>query len=326
MKGTPVNSITDSFVWDNHGCMPLRPDGAFLPQLERYKKAGVHAVTLNVTFDIMPFEHGFRMLSFFRSWLKERKDQYLLVNKTSDLLLAKSSRRLAVVFDIEGANAIGNQLDLVELYYDLGVRWMSLAYNKTNRVAGGCQDQDPGLSPFGRQLLRKMKEVGMIVCCSHTGRKSTLDACRHAGTRVILSHSNPYALCAHPRNVSDDVIRAIADTGGVIGINGIGLFLGHNDITADRFVDHIEYVADLVGIKHVGLGLDYMFDQEETAQLFASRRDIYPVAQYGSSLKMVKPEQLPEITNRMRARGYKKSEVKAILGGNLLRVAKEVWR
>lgn len=245
---TATALLQESLVWDNHGCMPLRwKDTSFLPQLQRYKAAGVNVVMINVGFGDMTVDEHIRMIASMRHWLKERPADYVLIETVDDIQLARATGRLAVGFDIEGANAISDQISLIQLYYDLGVRWMLLAYNSNNLAAGGCQDDDSGLTAFGREVVAEMEKVGMQVCCSHTGHRTAREVLEIATKPVIFSHSNPSALHSHPRNIPDDLIRACATTGGVIGINGIGPFLGNNDNSSETFARHVDYVVQLVG-------------------------------------------------------------------------------
>ena len=176
-------------VWDNHGCMPVaRPhDTSFLPQLQRYRESGVNAVTLNIGFGDQGVEDHLRTIASFRRWLLDRPDQYLLLNKPEDLTIARASGRLAVAFDIEGSNAIGDQISLLETYQKLGVRWMLLAYNIGNRVGGGCQQEDAGLTVFGRDVVREMERLGLWVCLSHTGHRTARDVLAMAQRPVIFS-------------------------------------------------------------------------------------------------------------------------------------------
>jgi len=176
---------------------------------------------------------------------------------------------------------------MVSLYYDLGVRWMLFAYNKSNSLAGGCQDEDGGLTDFGRAVLDEMERVGMVVCCSHIGHRSAMEILERARRPVIFSHSNPKALWDHPRNIRDEAIRACAKTGGVIGINGIGVFLGENDIATELLVRHVDYVADLVGPEHVGLALDYVFDQQEVIGAVKAHPELYPPDKYPNGLLLM---------------------------------------
>jgi membrane dipeptidase len=171
-----------------------------------------------------------------------------------------------------------------------------------------------------------MERVGMTVCCSHTGHRTTMDVMRHATRPVIFSHSNPLALWKHKRNIRDEAIRACAATGGVIGINGIGTFLGENDNRSATFARHVDHVVQQVGIDHVGIGLDYVFDMQELDDYIAAHPEIFPPEQgYAKGLRLVAPEQLPEIAAELFRLGYRTGDVRKVLGGNFLRVAKTCW-
>lgn len=315
-------------VWDNHACMPLRPhDTRFLSQLERHRAAGANVLILNVGFGEHGPEHHLQMLATFRAWLSDRPHEYHIIETLADIETAKAQGKLAIGFDIEGANAIADRIELIGQYHELGVRWMLMVYNRNNRVGGGCQDDDRGLTDFGRRVLEEMASVGMVACCSHTGERTAREIIDASPTPVIFSHSNPRALHDHPRNIPDDLIRACAERGGVIGINGIGMFLGRNDASVATFARHVEYVADLVGVAHVGIGLDYVFDQQELDEYISSHPDIFPAhLGYSKGMQMVQPEQLPQITEALLERGFDEEEVAAVLGGNWLRHAQRVWR
>ena len=138
--------LKDAVVWDNHACMPLRPeDESFLPQLARHRAAGVNLVALNVGIDHVPWEQTFTVLAAFRRWIARHAEDYVLAQSVADIEAAKRDRKLAVVFDIEGGRAVEAHPGLVEIYYRLGVRWMLIAYNHNNRLGGGCQAADSGL-------------------------------------------------------------------------------------------------------------------------------------------------------------------------------------
>jgi membrane dipeptidase len=320
--------LRESLVWDNHGCMPLRAgDEGFLPQLLRYRDAGVDAVTLNVGFDAVPRENTLAMLGHFRRWLAARAEDFALVGSVSDLEVARRSGKLGVLFDIEGGSALDGRLERVEEFYRLGVRWMLIAYNLNNLLGGGCQDDDRGLTDFGREVLVEMERVGMVVCCTHTGHRTAMEVMERTTRPVIFSHSNPLGVWRHRRNIRDEAIRACAATGGVVGINGIGFFLGRNDARTETFVRHVDYVAQLVGPSHVGLGLDYVFDEQELADFVSAHPERFPPEEYGTGRPaLVRPEQIPQIAERLIGLGYGVEDVKGILGGNHLRVARAVWR
>lgn len=321
---SPLSSM---LVWDNHACMPLRPhDVGFLDQLEWHRLSGTDVVMLNVGFGDDSIESHLRMLATFRTWLAARPEHYRLIRSVADIHAARAAGQLAVGFDIEGANAIGDQLSLIELYRDLGVRWMLLAYNQNNRAGGGCQDDDPGLSAFGRSMLEEMARVGMIGCCSHTGYRTAREAIDASPAPLIFSHSNPRALYEHPRNIPDELIRACAARGGVIGINGIGLFLGGNDASPANVARHVMYVAELVGVEHVGIGLDFMHDSDEIDEYLAANPDKFPPhLGYGAGMQMMAPAALPDLATELSRRGMADAELSAVFGRNWLRLAEQIW-
>jgi membrane dipeptidase len=321
--------LRDTLVWDNHACMPLRPlDESFLPQLARHKAAGADVVSLNIGFGEQGIEDHVRMAAQMRRWLSLHADDYVLAGTVADIARARAEGKLAVLFDIEGMNAIADQTSLVQLYYDLGVRWMLIAYNRHNRVGGGCQEpDDPGLSAFGRTVLDEMARVGMVTCCSHAGQRTTMDVMAYSRRPVIFSHSNARAVYDHPRNVTDEALRACAATDGVVGINGISIFGSRGGDLVDAFVRHLDHVAQLIGIRHVGLGLDYCFDQGELDDLVAANPETFPAELgYAKGVPMVSPEMLEEITERLLRLGYSDADLRAVLGGNFMRVAQAVWQ
>ncbi len=320
--------LRENLVWDNHGCMPLRPDDeSFLPQLARYKAAGVDMVCLNIGYGEQGVEEHVRMAAHLRRWLSMRGDDYVLVRGTGDIERARLEGKLAVAFDIEGMNAVADQPSLVQLYYDLGVRWMLIAYNRHNRVGGGCQQEDdPGLSDFGRRVLDEMARVGMVACCSHTGYRTTMDVMAYSQRPVIFSHSNARGVHDHPRNVRDEALKACAATDGVVGINGINIFLGDGPVV-DDFVRHLDYVVQLIGVRHVGLGLDYVFDLGELDGMTSGDPATFPPELgYSRRIEIVPPEATGQIVERLIGLGYSADDIRAVLGGNFMRVAQAVWK
>jgi len=316
-----------SLVWDNHTCTTIHPNCAeSIEYLRRHKAVGVDVVTLNVGFYPVPNENAVRLLADFRWWIRAHDTEFALIEKAPDIEQARRQGKLGVCFNLEGANCLYGQVSMVSLYYDLGVRWMLFAYNHSNALAGGCQDEDLGLTELGCQVLAEMERVGMQVCCSHIGHKSAMEIFARATRPVIFSHANPKALWDHPRNIADEAIRACARTGGVIGINGIGVFLGDNDIRTETIVNHIDYVVQLVGPDHVGIGLDYAFNEEEAQSYVKAHPETWPPEKYPHGLLMMEPERLPEIGDRLLERGYRAGDVRNIMGGNHLRLAGQVWK
>lgn len=315
-------------VWDNHACLPLRDIEEWLPSLARYRDAGVDVVTVNIGDSLVPLETLIRTAASIRHYVQGHPEKYLMGFTTADLRAAKASGRLAVCLDVEGVHALGEQLSLVEFLYQIGVRWMLLVYNRRNLAGSGCHDPvDEGLSEHGRGILREMDRVGMIKCCSHTGYRTAREILDSTDRPVIFSHSNPRRLRDHPRNIRDDLIKACAATDGVIGINGVGLFLGDGPPTALDIVRNIDYVVQLVGERHAGLGLDYMFKSSELKEPGRGSDEIWPPEWgYGSGSGFAAPEVIAEIATGLERLGYPPESVRGVLGENLLRVADAVWK
>jgi membrane dipeptidase len=320
----PAKQIHErSLVWDTHACFPLKPN-ADLSELERYRASGVNFVSLNVGMDMDSFENVIQVLACYRYYIASHPNDYVLALTVKDILAAQESNRLAIAFDLEGSDPLLGNLNMISLYYDLGVRQMLLAYNKDNRASGGCMEGNIGLTDFGRGVIKEMNRVGMVVDVSHMGYRATLDAFETSTKPVIFSHSNPNALREHARNISDEQIIACAKTGGVIGINGIGDFLGST--TSELIVQNIEYVLNLVGPEHVGLGLDYVIDKQELIEYVEGHPDVFPPEKFHDYLAMAEPEQFPEFTELLYQKGYSEEIISGILGGNFLRVAEQAWK
>lgn len=322
--------VGETLVWDSHAGIFPGPE-TDLAGLRAWRDAGVDYVSINVGFDVIDWQVTLRTLAAYRARLRELNETVSVVGSVAEILGARGEGKLAVSFDIEGANALNDDPAMVSVYYDLGVRQMLLAYNLRNGAAGGCHDDDTGLTAFGRDVVREMNRVGMIVDCSHTSHRATLEMMEASAAPVVFTHSNPAARWPHGRNILDDQIKLCAATGGVVGINGMGIFLGDNDTSDRTFADHVSHVADLVGPRHVGFGLDYKppgKTAESLGAILRQRPDYWPASEgYGTkSIKLVSPGQLPGICRILADRGWSNDDLRGFLGGNFLRVASTVWK
>lgn len=316
-----------ALVWDNHACLPIGKVAEFLPGIRRFARAGVGVLGINIGDSDISLEQQMRVAAEVRHFIAAHPEEFVLALTVADIERARAHGRLAIFFDVEGGFAMGEQLSILQLYADIGVRWMLLVYNRRNLIGSGVHDEtDEGLTAFGRRVVSELDRVGIIKCCSHTGYRTAREVLEMSEKPVIFSHSNPRALKDHPRNIPDDLIRLCAKTRGVVCINGVGIFLGDNDVRTETVARHIDYVVNLVGADHAGLGLDYMFDMEGVEETLAKNAGMWPAAWgYKPGIKLVQPEQLPELTEVLLKRGHSETDIGKILGGNMLRVAEEVW-
>ena len=294
-----------SLVWDAHAGFEYDPDND-LRNLFRWHDAGVNFLSVNVGYDVKPWHLTLQAIANYRQFIETHTDRLRLVSSVSAIDQARRDGVLAIAFDIEGMCALNDDLAMVSLYYHLGVRQMLVAYNLNNSAGGGCHDRDVGLTAFGREVVTEMNRVGMLVDCSHTAYRSSMEVMEISEAPVIFSHSNARALKDHERNITDEQIRACGRTGGVVSLTGIGLFLSEGPLSVDSLIDHVCYVSDLIGPEKVGLGLDYAFSDgglDETAQHHAQ---FWPAKQYPSGLDIgyLPPESFPEIADGLTNRGF----------------------
>ena len=265
-----------------------------------------------------------------------RNGDLVLARTADDIQSAKQTGRFAIVLAFQSSAALDQRLDMVEIYYRLGVRSMNLAYNRAEAPADGCMEpRNGGLTNFGRQLVVELNRTGMLLDLSHTGRRASLEAMELSSAPVAFTHSNAAALYEHPRNITDEQIRRCAETGGVIGINGHPAFIraGTASPTCEDYLAHVDHMVAAAGIDHVGLGLDFSFLPGEQI----------PQARYARMMaeKVFSPDTLPpppwtypwgdarnlgQLTEALLRRGWSDDDVLKILGGNFLRLFQAVWR
>jgi membrane dipeptidase len=317
-----------SLVWDAHAGVFPGPQ-VDLNLLDEWPLAGANYLSLNVGFDVMDWQDTLATLAAYRRWVLENDDRFVLVNDTQDIERARRDGKFALSFDIEGMNALNEDINMVGVYHALGVRQMLFAYNLNNAAAGGCHDDDCGLTDFGGQVVHEMNRVGMLVDCSHAGHQTTLDIMQESSGPVVFTHSNPRALWDHQRNISDQQIRACAATGGVIGLNGMGIFLGDNDVSIATMLRHVRYVCELVGSEHIGIGFDYSPEVDvDIGVILRSRPDYWPAGQQYDTrgIKHAGPAQLPELIEALADSGFDDTAIRGFLGENFLRVASSAWQ
>ena len=317
--------------WEAHACLPLHPQADFAP-IDRLHAAGVNYVSINIGMDMNPLSQVMSVIAGFRAHIAAHPERYVLATTTRDIEGAAAAGKLALGFDLEGAMPLMEQPEMVALYRNLGVRQMHLAYNRNNSVAGGCHDTEQGLTELGKQVVGAINAAGVLMDCSHTGRRCSLDIMATSSMPVIFSHSNPLALVEHERNVTDEQIRACAATGGVVCVSGVSIFLGTRTPDADDVARHAAYVAGLVGVEHAGIGLDISFHQSELDDSPPGAYDPgywWPSsAGYNRALsKSTYPpiESWTVLGDALQRTGMTADEAALVMGGNMMRVAGQVW-
>nr|WP_062332658.1 membrane dipeptidase [Herbidospora sakaeratensis] len=311
--------------WEQHTCLPLSLD-ADVGDLLRYRRPGGAYVSVNVGYAPHSREDALAYIGHFTRAVEAHPDLELATT-VAEIDAAVPGDRIVVAFDLEDSAPLAGDLDMVETFYRLGVKSLLPSYNNGNAAGGGCLDAvDSGLTAYGRDLVRRMNEVGMLVDGSHCGTRTGLDLSEVSERPMIYSHSAMRGVWDHARNITDEQARECAATGGVIGIPGVGIFLGPNTATLEAFVAHIDYAVELVGPEHVGIGSDYSFDADTIMEDLAANPELFPeeYTRWGT-IRFVEPETTLLVERELIGRGYPEETVRGILGGNFRRVAAQVW-
>lgn len=321
-----------ALVWDAHACVPLHPDCDLAAALGRHRAAGASFVSVNIGMDLNPLDQILPVIASFRAQVAARPDLLVQSGTVADVERAHREGRLAVAFDLEGAMPLCGRPEMVRLFRELGVRQIHLAYNRNNAAAGGCYDAaDVPLTPLGRRLVAAIHAEGILMDLSHTGHRSSLDIMGLGLGPCMFSHANPRAVHHDLRNVTDEQIDACAATGGVVCVNGVGRFLTDPAGGTAALLDCVDYLADRIGPARVGLGVDYSHPAGGLDDDPPGLDRAYwwpPEHGYGggiTGIKIATPEQLPEITDGLLRRGYAETDVRAVLGLNMLELARRVW-
>ena len=295
--------------------------------LERYLHSGFHFLNIALAGDVTSVETTVRYISRQRNKIKSLGDKYIIVKKAEDIFKAKQENKLALGFWFQGSTPLANDINLVETYYLLGIRQILLTYNTRNSIGDGILEKnDAGLSAFGYKVIEEMNRVGMLIDMSHGGIKTSLDVIEASKDPIIFSHSNAQGVNPHARNLTDEQIKAIANKNGVIGINGMGLILGVEEPTTEKYIEHINYICNLVGsVDNIAIGLDLIYFHEMLPIFFEKSGLNYPKGYLGS-MKGLQPEQIDQIIETLINSHYSDQDIKKILGENFLRVISKVWK
>jgi len=280
---------------------------------------------------------AFENLSTWINILEKCNNKVIVVSKAQDIEEAKAQGKFGVIMNSQNGDILEKEVNLLAAYKKLGLRIIQLTYYGQNLLGeGSCERTNGGLSNFGVEVVKEMNRLGLIIDVSHSGDQVTLDAINYSDHPIIISHSNARSLVNHERNKTDKQIIALAEKGGVIGLTLYSTFCEVRQNVRPTFEDFFkifDYVVKLVGIDHVGLGLDLaLFRERNSWERWAK---LYPdLAPKGGFCERNittdqdgkdHPEQIIEIIKGLIARNYSETDIQKILGLNFLRVFKEVW-
>lgn len=311
--------------------------------LNQVVEAGITAFnhTMVTPYDHRPasLEDLMQEIALWEKRSEQYADKMTIARTVDDILDAKKTGRVAVIFGLQNASPIGTNPDLVRILHRVGVRIIGLTYQYSNLVAGGnAEPTDGGLTSLGREVVAAMNELGILICLSHVGIDSSLEVMELSQVPVVISHGNVRKLSDHPRNLTDEQIDALAATDGTIGV-GAWCSLVSTDpqnVTLDQFLNHVDYLVDRIGVEHVGTGIDLAEGLPVTARAMSTEPKLRVLI---GTLELGKfpdehryPPELDSVTKRpalggyLARRGYGEAEIQSILGGSFLRVFRQVWR
>lgn len=291
----------------------------FLPaDFQRLKDSGTtifHPAVGFIAGDI--YTQSLQDINGWNTLIQAHPDKFHRIDAVSDFRLVKESGKLGILLGLQNSAHFRTPAD-VDAFHRAGQRISQLTY-LANRIGGGSAGaRDAGLTPFGQQILARMNAVGMAVDISHCGDRTTLDAIAASSVPVLVTHSNCRALVpASARCKTDEAIRRLAAKGGVIGFTMVRAFVGSTKrVTIDHFLDHIDHVAKLTGIEHVGIGTDVDLDGRDLLLKPERRFDLDGI-QYANKIY--------DLTEGLVRRRYSDQAIEQILGANCARVLSRAW-
>lgn len=249
-----------------------------------------------------------------------------LVTSADGLNAADANDRQSFVLGMEGAEPLQGDLRLLDVFYDLGLRLLTLTHSRRNAVADGCFYEEKrsgtpgGLTEFGIDVVERLDKLGVVLDVSHINRPGFWDAVEFASGRFVASHSNCTAVHDHPRNVTDDQIEAVADADGVVGLTPVADFVGPDDPDLDDFLDHVDHAVSVAGVEHVGFGFDFF-------EYMAKHRPNWDAENppFGGTCEgLAGDAAVANLPPALRDRGYAEAEIKRLCRGNFLDVFRAV--
>lgn len=303
-----------------------RHTGAEKP--DYFETVGASGLTA-ITVDVPHVEDTFRDAAInFAAWHERvsKNPGTLLVRSTADIERAKLENRVGFILSSQSPTPVENDIRLLRSLYELGLRVLEMTYQKRNLLADGCgEEADGGVSSFGLQAIAEMNRLGIAIDLSHAGDRTMTQTLEASTSPVFFSHSNARGLVDHPRNVPDGVLTTMAAAGGVCCVSAYSDFLrvdgGREGTTLADYLRMVDYVVDLIGIDHVGMGFDVGEARTDAEVTLIGGAD--PAKRYVRELRS--RTDLFRLTEALVDHGYGDDDVRKFLGGNLLRFYRQAW-
>lgn len=305
----------------------LRDD--WLPAL---KAGGVKILVAAIYVDSIVLPEGslrraVQMLDALFEEIKLCQDDFGLALTSGDIDRILAEGKIAIVLSFEGAEPLGQDISALRLFHQLGLRMLSFCWMRRTFFGDGTWENESrgGLSRLGHEAVREMNRLGIVVDVSHSSDETTWDTIRTSTKPIVASHSNARAVRDHPRNLTDQMITAIADGGGVIGVVAVSRFVAEADATIADWANHINYLVNLAGIDHVGIGCDFFQDLHHmgAAQGIPAWRPDPNNTTFAFN-GMSGWQDLPGLTAELLRRGYDETALTKIYNGNFRRVLREI--
>jgi len=264
----------------------------------------------------------------------EKRHEVILATAAGDIQRAKEENKVAIMCAFQNGTPLEDDVDLLLVYHKLGIRVFQPTYNTANLLGNGCYERIDGLSNFGVKAVEEINRLHMLLDLSHCGIKTTMEALDISKDPVLYTHANPRAICDSVRNKNDDEIKALAEKDGVMGITSYSPFAYAKEgvrPTVDNFMSFVDYVVNLVGVDHVGIGTDIADGYVGVAEAFERQKQRYPKIFGPWTAESERMEGLdhvtlyPNVTKGLVAHGYSDQEIQKILGLNFLRVIRRVF-
>jgi membrane dipeptidase len=273
-------------------------------------------------------------VSKWNSFLAGQDERMMRIDSAADFERVKGSGKIGIMIGVQNSEHFRSPAD-VNYFYGLGQRVSQLTYNSRNLIGDGSTERtDTGLSDFGVAIVERMNTVGMAVDVSHCGERTSIDACAVSKAPVLITHSNARALNPkHPRTKSDEAIRAMAKTGGIMGITTVRMFVKADEpTTIEHLLDHYDHVARLIGVEYLGVGTDIDLNgyddmpPDELKRLRASYKGSYGFRDKIDIEGVDHPKRMYDLTEGLIRRKYSDENIRGILGGNFRRVLTQIWK